>query len=82
MMALWKAGGGILNKEVDFRLWQCGRQGGGWIPLKGFSVLIIPPAWCRDGSPPTQPKGLNFFEGFLSVGHSPPYDTLMVPPPT
>ena len=29
MMALWKAGGGSLYKEVDFRLWHCGRQGGG-----------------------------------------------------
>jgi len=29
MMALWKARGGSLNKEVDFRSWHCGRQGGG-----------------------------------------------------
>ena len=28
-MALWKAGGGSLNKELDFRSWHCGRQGGG-----------------------------------------------------
>ena len=27
-MALWKARGGSLNKEVDFRSWHCGRQGG------------------------------------------------------
>ena len=27
-MALWKAGGGSLNKEFDFRSWHCGRQGG------------------------------------------------------
>ena len=29
MMALWKARGGSLNKELDFRSWHCGRQGGG-----------------------------------------------------
>ena len=29
MMALWKARGGSSNKELDFRSWQCGRQGGG-----------------------------------------------------
>ena len=28
MMALWKARGEILKKELDIRLWQCGRQGG------------------------------------------------------
>ena len=28
-MALWKARGGNLNKELDFRLWHCGRQGKG-----------------------------------------------------
>ena len=53
----------------------------GWIPLKGLSVLIIPPVWYPDGSPPTQPKGLNPLEGFLSVDHS----ACMVPwwfPPT
>ena len=27
-MALWKAAGGGLNKELEFRPWQCGRQGG------------------------------------------------------
>ena len=27
-MALWKAGGGSLNNELDFRWWHCGRQGG------------------------------------------------------
>ena len=26
-MALWKAKGGSLNKEFDFRSWHCGRQG-------------------------------------------------------
>ena len=25
-MALWKAGGGSLNKESDFGSWHCGRQ--------------------------------------------------------
>ena len=39
-------------------------------PLKGLSVLIIPPVWYPDGSPP-QPKGLNPLEGFLSVDHLP-----------
>ena len=28
-MALWKAKGGSLNKEFDFRSWHGGRQGGG-----------------------------------------------------
>ena len=28
-MALWKARGGNLNKEVEFRSWHCGRQGDG-----------------------------------------------------
>ena len=37
---------------------------GGWIPLKGFSVLIIPPAWCRDGSPPANLKGWIPLRGF------------------
>ena len=27
-MALWKAGGGSLNKDFEFRSWHCGRQGG------------------------------------------------------
>ena len=27
-MALWKARGGSLNKELEFRSWHCGRQGG------------------------------------------------------
>ena len=29
-MALWKAGAGrgSLNKEMEFRSWHCGRQGG------------------------------------------------------
>ena len=27
-MALWKARGGSLNKELDFASWHCGRQGG------------------------------------------------------
>ena len=26
MMALWKARGGSLSKELDFRSWHCGRQ--------------------------------------------------------
>ena len=26
-MALWKAKGGSLNKEFDFRSWHCGGQG-------------------------------------------------------
>ena len=26
-MALWKAGGRSLNKELAFRSWHCGRQG-------------------------------------------------------
>ena len=34
-------------------------------------MLIIPPVWYPDGSPPTQPKGLNPLEGFLNVDHSP-----------
>ena len=29
MMASWKARGGSLNNKLDFRSWQCGRQGGG-----------------------------------------------------
>ena len=38
------------------------------IPLKAFSVLIIFPVWYPDVSPPpTQPKGLNPLEGFISV---------------
>ena len=28
-MALWKARGGNLNKELEFRSWHCGRQGDG-----------------------------------------------------
>ena len=28
-MALWKARGGSLNKDFEFRSWHCGRQGGG-----------------------------------------------------
>ena len=28
-MALWKARGGNLNKELEFRSWHCGRQEGG-----------------------------------------------------
>ena len=48
----------------------------GWIPLRGLSVLIILPVWYPDGSPPTQPKGLNPLEGFISVDLS----ALMVPP--
>ena len=28
-MALWKARGGSLNKDSEFRSWHCGRQGGG-----------------------------------------------------
>ena len=28
MMALWKARGGSLNKELGFSSWHCGRQGG------------------------------------------------------
>ena len=28
-MALWKARGGSLNKDLEFRSWHCGRQGGG-----------------------------------------------------
>ena len=27
-MALWKARGGSLNKDFEFRSWHCGRQGG------------------------------------------------------
>ena len=27
-------------------------------------MLIIPPVWYPDGSPPTQPKGLNPLRGF------------------
>ena len=27
-MALWKAGGESVNKELGFRSWHCGRQGG------------------------------------------------------
>ena len=41
----------------------------GWIPLKVFSVLIIPPVWYPDVPPLPQPKGLNPLEGFLSVDH-------------
>ena len=40
------------------------KASGGWIPLKGFSVLIIPPAWCRDGSPPPNLKGWIPLRGF------------------
>ena len=28
-MALWKARGGSLNKDLEFRSWHCGRQGVG-----------------------------------------------------
>ena len=28
-MALWKARGGSLNKDLEFISWHCGRQGGG-----------------------------------------------------
>ena len=28
-MALWKARGGSLNKEFDFRSWHCGKARGG-----------------------------------------------------
>ena len=28
-MALWKARGGSVNKELEFRSWHCGRQAGG-----------------------------------------------------
>ena len=28
-MALWKARGGSLNKDLEFRSWHCGRQGNG-----------------------------------------------------
>ena len=28
-MALWKARGGSLNKDLEFRSWHCGRQGKG-----------------------------------------------------
>ena len=31
-MALWKARGGSLNKELDLRSWHCGRQGGESLP--------------------------------------------------
>ena len=27
-MALWKARGRSVNKELEFRSWHCGRQGG------------------------------------------------------
>ena len=27
--ALWKARGGSVNKELEFRSWHCGRQAGG-----------------------------------------------------
>ena len=27
-MALWKARGGSVNKELEFRSWHCGRQRG------------------------------------------------------
>ena len=27
-MALWKAGEESVNKELEFRSWHCGRQGG------------------------------------------------------
>ena len=53
----------------------------GWICLKGLSVLIIPPVWYPDGSPPTQPKGLNPLEGFLSVDHSACMVPWWFPPP-
>ena len=28
-MALWKARGGSVDKELEFRSWHCGRQAGG-----------------------------------------------------
>ena len=28
-MALWKARGGSVNKELEFRSWHCGRRAGG-----------------------------------------------------
>ena len=36
-MALWKARGGSLNKDFEFRSWHCGRQGGGKWVLGGAS---------------------------------------------
>ena len=43
-MALWKARGGSLNKELDFRLWHSGWQGNGSlngiVEGKGVEVQI------------------------------------------
>ena len=52
----------------------------GWIPLKGFSVLIIPPVWYPDGSPPPNLKGWIPLRGF-SVLIIPPVWYPDVPPP-
>ena len=54
----------------------------GWIALRGFSVLIIPPVWYPDAPPPTQPKGLNPLEGFISVDHFACMVPWWFPPPT
>ena len=37
-MALWKAGGKSLNKELEFRSWHCGRQGGAQVSRLGAPV--------------------------------------------
>ena len=42
-------------------------------------MLIYPPVWYPDGSPPTQPKGLNPLEGFIGGDHSALYGTLINP---
>ena len=43
-MALWKARGGSLNKDLEFRSWHCGRQGGevyhGIVQRQGGEVQI------------------------------------------
>ena len=69
-MALWKAGGESWKKEVNFRWWYCGRQGG-LNALEGFLSVDHSPGMVPWWFPPTQPKGLNPLEVFLSVDHFP-----------
>ena len=60
-MALWKARGGSVNKELEFRSWHCGRRAGGSLN-KEFRFCIMA-LWKAGGE--VQIKSWNLDHGIV-----------------
>ena len=68
-MALWKAGGGSLNKEFDFRSWHCGKARRGSLNKEPCPLPMWPNvSQDKPNMHPTCPPGLGAVAGNAPLG--------------